>query len=421
MNFSRVLLTASAGVLVLSSCGSPSPAIVSDRDAQSDEALYRTRFERLRDRTGASGLPSYDILKRVEGAAHKPLEVSERPVISAAAIESAIEYAASMNSRALLIWQGDALVAARYFDAADEDTLLVSRSLAKPLGVIAVGRAIQRGFIGSVVDPVSRYIGEWRNTDRQSIQIRHLLDMRSGLLPQGAAESIDDVLNRAYLHPRHDEVIINEYPLTHEPGSRYEYSNANSELIAPLIERATGVQYEDWIADEVLKPIGAAGGEVWMNREGGTAHSGCCWLLPAETYLRLALLLLDDGVADGRRLLPAGFVADITTATAENRHAGMGVYVAGDYVERRGPLNPEMTIGQVLHGEPYLADDLYLFDGNSNQVVYIVPSLSMVIVRLGNRPQTGEWDNAFLPNLLIRGMPESLRRQANPQPGTPSR
>ena len=64
--------------------------------------------------------------------------------------------------------------------------------------------------------------------------------MRSGLLKQSFSKDPKDILNRTYLHPYHAEIIINEYPLTHEPGTRYDYSNANAELIAPLIERATG-------------------------------------------------------------------------------------------------------------------------------------------------------------------------------------
>jgi hypothetical protein len=59
----------------------------------------------------------------------------------------------------------------------------------------------------------------------------------------------------------------------------------------------------------------------------------------------------------------------------------------------------------VLHGAPYLADDLFLFDGNANQVVYIVPSLDLIILRVGDPPpREPEWDNAILPNLIMSGI-----------------
>ena len=386
--------------------------------SEAEEALYRKRFERLADPASGMGLPFYDTLKDVPGA-NRPaaLVMAKMPRVSSAALDRAMEYAAGMNSTALLIWQDGLIQAARYFGDTTPDEPLVSRSLAKPMAVIAVGRAIQEGHIASLDESAANYFREWKGTPKAAIKVRHLLDMRSGLLRQAPATEIDDVLNRAYLHPRHDEIIINEYPLVLEPGSRYEYSNANLELAAPLIERATGVQYEDWVAEQVLKPLDAAGGQVWMNREGGTAHAGCCWLLPAETWLRLAVLLIDDGLADGRRLLPQGFVREMSTATPQNPHAGMSVYVAGDYIKGRGAANPELPVGKTLHGEPYLAHDLFLFDGNSNQVIYIVPSARLVVARLGNRPPDGaEWDNAYLINTLLRGLDEEIRAGLRPQP-----
>ena len=119
------------------------------------------------------------------------------------------------------------------------------------------------------------YIGEWRGTPKAAITIRQVLSMRSGLLPQGPAPGADNILNRAYLHPYHDRIIINDYPLVDRPGSRYEYSNANGDLVALLIERATGVGYEDWLAREVLAPIGARGGQLWMNRPAAVPPAAC--------------------------------------------------------------------------------------------------------------------------------------------------
>ncbi|MFD2137213.1 serine hydrolase domain-containing protein [Novosphingobium resinovorum] len=187
-------------------------------------------------------------------------------------------------------------------------------------------------------------------------------------------------------------------------GNRYEYSNANGELVAPLIERATGIPFEQWIAREVLAPIGARGGRIWMNRPDGTPHSGCCALLPAESYLRLGILLVRDGVWEGRRLLPEGFVKAMVTPTEQNPHAGLGGYIGSPYVEWRG-TNPQVPFGRSYHSAPYAAADLFLFDGNGNQVVYIVPSHQLVILRTGERPPAKPvWDNAMLPNIVLEAI-----------------
>ena len=392
------------------------------RYSAEDEALYIARFNRLLEdaRTGA-GLDSYDPLEPVRGALNSaPLPIAEDHHLSAAALDEAEAYAAARNSSAFLVWKDGALEREEYFGEFTRTTPIVSKSLAKPVTALLVGRALMQGHIRSLDQPVADFITEWRgDPERGKILVRHLLDMRTGLLPQDFSPDPTDILNRAYLHPRHDEVIIHDYPMTHQPGTRYEYSNANAELIAPLIERATGRRYADYLSEALLEPIGAMGGAVWVNREGGTAHSGCCLLLPAQSWLRLAILLMNDGVWNDRRLLPEGYVAEMRRGTAENPHYGLGLWLAGPYVERRGFAHPDVAVGKVLHSEPYLDKDLFLFDGNSNQVVYMIPSENMIILRTGaNPPKSAEWDNSVLPNLLIRdanrmagdAMPEAQRR-----------
>ncbi|QIG53615.1 serine hydrolase [Altererythrobacter sp. BO-6] len=392
---------------------------VTDTSAYSDEdeAEYLRRFNRLMDdaRSGI-GLDSYDPLEPVPGApAATQMPATASPALSAQAIAQAHDYVAARNTSAFLVWKDGALQHEAYFGDFDATTPIVSKSLAKPITALLVGRALMQGHIKSLDQPVADFITEWKgDPEREKIKIRYLLDMRSGLLPQGFSPKPEDMLNRAYLHPRHDEIIINDYPMTHEPGSRYEYSNANSELVSPLIERATGKRYSEYVSEALLEPIGAMGGSVWVNREGGTAHSGCCMLLPAQSWLRMAMLIMNDGVWEGQRLLPEGYVAEMRTGTAQNPYYGLGLWIAGPYIERRGFAHPDVPYGKVEHSEPYLDKDLFLFDGNSNQVVYMIPSQNMIVLRTGARPPNeAPWDNTVLPNMLIR---DAAQRAGKPMP-----
>ncbi len=406
------------------------------RYSEADEAIYLERFRRLTEafRLGI-GLEAYEPLEAVPGAPRfRPWTVSAPPTESALgrALAEARDYAARNRSDAFMVWHRGRLLEASYFGDMQAGATFPSRSLAKPMTAAAIGRAIALGRIRSLDQPVADFLVEWRDDPRRSkILIRHLLDMRSGFLPQAVATTAEDILNRAYLHPRHEEVILRDYPVVDEPGTRYEYNNATSEIVALVIERATGRRYAEFVGNEILARIGAPGGEVWINRPGGLAHAGCCMMLPPEAWLRLGVLFMQDGVWAGRRLLPRGYVAAMRQGTAQNPWYGLGVYVAGDYIQRRPFANPERVPPQsgVLHSEPYLARDLFLFDGNANQVVYIVPSAELVVLRVGGPPPRGadgEWDNTKLPNLLLRALYETqprLRRRApgvQPQPGGPA-
>jgi len=377
-----------------------------------DEAVYQARFAKLFASFRAGlGLETYEPLEAVQGADnYRPLPQAVQAGVDPSALQRAREYASLNRSSAFLVWRDGVLEEASYFGENKAETLLTSRSLAKPMTAIAVGRAMALGKIRSLDQPVADFIPEWRDDERRRlILVRHLLDMRSGFLPQSASADPAHILNRAYLHPRHDEIIIREYPVVDVPGSRYEYNNASSEMVAVLIERATGRRYAEFISSEVLRLVGAPGGNVWVNRPGGVAHSGCCLMLPAEAWLRLGILLAADGVWEGQRLLPEGYVTEMRRGTAENPYYGLGVYVAGEYTPRRGFAHPEREADsrKVLHSEPYLAADLFLFDGNANQVVYIIPSERLVILRMGDNPPRGEgreWDNTVLPNTVLRGI-----------------
>lgn len=369
---------------------------------EAEEAAYQTRFENM-VKAFASGKTTTDYDTEIyfgKTLSPKPLPRGEAQGLSNELIESLISYAAAYNSDSFLIAQNGRVVSESYFKDIDEKTLMNAKSLAKPLGVVAIGRAIKLGFIQSLDQPASDFIIEWKGTDRETIKIRQLLDMTSGLLPQGRASTREDVLNRAYLHPRHEEVIIHEYPLVHSPGSRYDYSNANSELVAVIIKRATSRSYPDWLAEEVLAPLGTGGGKIWINRDGGTAHSGCCVGLTSETFLKLGLLVLQKGEWEGEQILTPEFVTEMLTPTPLNNFAGMGIYLGREYKKNRGPTNPDMWgLSDTLHSEPYIDKDIALFDGNGNQVVYILPSRNIVIMRLGPRPRNEvPWDNAFIPN-----------------------
>ncbi len=377
-------------------------AMASEALSPSEEAIYAARLARNK----IPGGDPYDTMEAVAGAAHvRPLPVATPPTLPADVLEKAKAYALANNSKTLLIWRNGKLEESVYGPGSDAATLINAKSMAKPMGAVAIGRAIKLGSIKSLDQPAADFIAEWRGTPKAAVTIRQLLSMTSGLAEQGAVSDPASYMTRAYLSPRHDEAVINDYPLSAPPGTRYQYANASAELIAVIIERATKRRYAAFVSQEILKPLGAAGGEVWVDRPGGLAHSGCCMLLPGETWLRLGLLLLHDGVWEGHRLLPEGYVEAMKTPTAQNPRYGLGIWVQGEYVPRRGFGRPGQMLGAVLHSEPYVAKDLFLFDGNTNQVLYMIPSQNLAILRMGDAPpKSPEWDNSYLPNLVLRAI-----------------
>jgi CubicO group peptidase (beta-lactamase class C family) len=418
--FSRIAVIGLATLLAACAANQPppappvKPAMPSLPVAHTSDTVYNTRFNAM-----MRGGNYYTPMEAVPGAAVVTnLPVSKHPGIAATALVTANGYAQANNSSALLIWHRGAIVAETYFGGVTANTALVSKSLAKPLSAIVVGRAIKLGFIKSLDEPVSDFITEWRGTPKAAIKVRYLLDMRSGLRGQSFTLDPNNILNQVYLSPHHDTLMINDYPLTHTPGQRFDYANAVGDLVALVIERATGERYAQFVSTDVLQPLGADGGSVWIDRPNGLAHSACCILLPARTWLRLGILLVNDGKVDGRYFLPAGYVKQMRTGTPQNPYYGLGLYVASPYQKERAFGNPDMPGPRVRQSVPFLARDVFMFDGNADQVVYMVPSEHLVILRMGEQPpKEPGWDNALLVNTVLAALPHrAADAVAQPQP-----
>ena len=270
-------------------------------------------------------------------------------------------------------------------------------------GIVGAGGRIgQHRRLAGLDQPVSDFITEWKGTPKAKMTIRHVLSMHTGLLEQAFAPGPDNHWSRAYMDPYHERYLIHEYPLTDEPGNKYAYSNAAADLVALIIMRATGQAYDEFLGQHVLQPIGAVGGTIWLNRENGVPHSGCCINLPAQSWLKLAVLLHEDGQMAGEQLLPKGFVPEMRKPSADNPVYGLGIWLGQPYAERRGFMGRDHPAAKVLHSARYLADDLFLLDGNGNQVAYIIPSKKLVVLRMGSSPpQSKEWDNSYIPNTLL--------------------
>jgi len=319
--------------------------------------------------------------------------------ITAEAMRAAIAYAEATSSHALLIRHRGVLVAEHYWNGHGRDTRFDTASMHKSVMALLLGAAIEDGYIDSVDDPVGRYLAEWADDPRGAITLRQLATMSSGLKlepfrPNPFAPGLrlmigSDIEATALALPRYEP-----------PGQRFEYTNFNSQLIGIALARATGMRYADYLSTRLWRPLGAPDAAVWLDRENGVARSFCCLLATAEAWLQVGVLMLDQGRVEGRQIVPARWIAEMTTSSSVNPNFGLQVWLGAPASGLRR-YNSASTL-EVVHSEAYLADDVFFMDGMGGQRVYVVPSADLVIVRIG--AIAPDWDDAVLPNTLLRGI-----------------
>lgn len=357
----------------------------------------------------------YQPIEAIEGepAPDLPMASADERVFSDEAVEEIIAFADSQDSVALFVWQGGAVQIAHYGENYGPDSRTNSASMHKSVLALLIGALIDEGVIQSVDEPAATYITEWSDDDRSKITIRNLLQMASGLdRPSFSVNPMSDAI-KFRLGTNINEIAI-KYPVLDPPGTYFSYSNANSQILGLIVERASGMRYADAMSKYLWSKLGTKTGYVWLDKEDGMPHTSGALLVTGEDWLRLGLLHLNRGKIAGRQVVPESWMEKIVTPSATNPNYGFQTWLGTTYEQKRG--YGKGVPAAITHSEPFEADDMVFFDGSGGQRVYIVRSLDLVIVRTGPGgfdPATGSftWDDSVLPNLVIRALRDSNRSE----------
>ncbi len=216
----------------------------------------------------------------------------------------------------------------------------------------------------------------WSDPDdpRRAITFDHLLQMRAGLQWDEeyydlSGDSLPDVVTMLYDPEASKDVaaFAADFPLVHEPGSAeaYTYSSGTSNIVAAATQRIIGggeAEMRSFLAERLFGPLGMESAEPRFD-EAGTFIASSYLYATALDFARFGLLYLRDGVWEGRRLLPEGWV---------------------DHGRR---LRSRAADDEHWYGAHWWADDdgwgTFLADGFEGQRILCIPALDLVLVRLG--------------------------------------
>ncbi|MEM9182559.1 MAG: serine hydrolase, partial [Pseudomonadota bacterium] len=187
-----------------------------------------------------------------------PIASDAERSVPADILESAAAWAEAHNSAALLVLHRGKIQLERYWQDIGPNSLFTGRAMTRSLLPPLVAVAMSDGHIGSLDDPVGRYLDEWRNDARGKITLRQLLQNISGLENPPLAGDPDPMAKNAQVSLSSDfrKAALN-FDLENTPGTFFGLSNANAQLIGAVLESATGVPYEDYLNARLWSLLGA--------------------------------------------------------------------------------------------------------------------------------------------------------------------
>lgn len=276
--------------------------------------------------------------------------------------------AQGLDTRALLVVKDGRVVAESYKEGIDTDTPLLGWSMGKSVSAIMLGRMEAMGLVD--VDN-SHLFPAWEGDARRDIRLKHLLQMSSGLDFDEPYVPGSDSTRMLFFSPSAANVAM-ESELAQTPGSHFYYSSGTSNLLTRLVWDQLGGDTQallDFFATELAIPLGLGNTTLELDASGVFVGSSYIYA-PARDWARLGLLMLDDGRAGERRLLPAGWVGRAVQPNSSDNDPRYGYQF---WLNAGGP-EPRW---------PDLEQGAYAMLGNRGQVVMLLPTLNTVIVRLG--------------------------------------
>jgi CubicO group peptidase (beta-lactamase class C family) len=218
-----------------------------------------------------------------------------------------------------------------YFAARDQpvDELVQvdGRALVNGLQVLLVGALIQQGRANLLDEPVGENITQWHEDPRGVITPRQLLWQLSGL-SGGPFRPLDPFSPLAQLASGPDfQRAVLRTPLRYPPGSHFEASMANPQLLALVVSRLSGESHAVGLERFVWSRIAARSATVMLDRPRGEMAAHCCFSASAGDWLRAGLLLANRGRSQDLQILPPDFVEEVATASPVNPGQGLAFRV----------------------------------------------------------------------------------------------
>ncbi len=309
------------------------------------------------------------------------------------------------DTRGVVIIYDGHLLAERYAAPFTATTPQIGYSMTKSIINTLTGILVREGKLSIAEHPP---VPEWPKGDpRTAITLDNMLQMSTGLeFHEAYSDKLNDDMLMLYGLPDAAHYAAVK-PLIDPPGTVWQYSSGTTNIISRIDRQAVGgtlTDYFDFPRKELFDKIGAYSAVLEPDASGTFVGSTFLYAT-ARDWARLGLLYLDDGVWNGERILPEGWVKYTATPTAL---APDGRYGAQFWLNAGDPADPSKR------SWPHMPTDAYGMIGYIGQAVMVIPSRHAVIVRLGNTtpdppdPGTGD-SNAFsldhFVDLVLQALP----------------
>ncbi|MFM9989519.1 serine hydrolase domain-containing protein [Flavobacterium sp.] len=284
------------------------------------------------------------------------------------------------RTRALLVIYKDKIIAEKYDTGFTKDSKILGWSMTKSITATYFGILQKQGKF-DINKPAP--IAEWQNDERKNITTNDLLHMNSGLEWEEDYEKISDATKMLFQAEDMSKSQVVK-PAKFKPNTHWNYSSGTTNLLSGILRNQfkTHQEYLDFWYSALIDKIGMNSMVVETDMAGNYVGSSYGWAT-ARDWSKFGLLYLHKGNWNGEQIFDESWAKYVATPTNDSN----GVY-GGQFWLNAGGKYPDAP------------KDLYSANGFQGQNVFIIPSLDIVIVRMGLK-EDGQFDfNGMLKGIL---------------------
>lgn len=221
------------------------------------------------------------------------------------------------STTSIVVIRDGRLQSEQYEQGASADSRFTSWSVAKSFVATLIGIALHEGRIQSLEDPVSRYVPSYAGKPYGDSSLRSLLRMASGIrFDETYSDKFSDInklFYKVFIFGQSIDDAVAEYPREARPEQFFKYVSSDTQVLSQVVRAVFGMPLAEAVQRKLWDPLGAQSGAFWSLDEADGRELGyCCLNATARDFARLGQLHLNDGVWNGQRLLPEGWVKSVT-------------------------------------------------------------------------------------------------------------
>ena len=270
-----------------------------------------------------------------------------------------------------VIIKDSTLLFEQYWEDYSPESHSNSFSMAKSIVSLAIGAAIDDGFIKDVDQPVSDFYPEFQGYNGKPLTLRHLLTMSAGVDFDEAYSSPFSPTTKLYYGDDLQQIALGMKEIE-EPGVNFIYQSGVTQLLAFIVEKATGENISSYVSRKFWTPMNAEEDALWsLDKKDGIEKAYCCFNSNARDFARFGQLILNEGEWNGGQLISSSYLKEATTPDTS--------LLFKEYNETNH------CYGFQFWHLSYNGMDIPYMRGILGQYIFIIPDLNAVVVRLGHK------------------------------------